>query len=131
MTAVCGMLAWSAILFTFIRFNRGLKAQGIDRRTLPYRAPWQPYLSWYGFVITVIVIIFSGFTAFMHHFDASSFITTYFGIPFFAVLLFGYKFWHKSKVIAPKDMDFVTGHSRDIFEPEREPGFWGWIKANI
>lgn len=132
MTAVCGMIAWSVILYTCIRFNHGMRAQGIDRSTLPYRAPWQPFLSYYGFVITIIVIIFSGFTAFMHHFDTSAFITTYFGIPFFFVLLVGYKVVHKSKVVKCVDMDFVTGHSRDIAdEPPREPGVWGWVKANI
>jgi amino acid transporter len=132
MTAVCGMISWSAILYTSIRFNRGLRAQGIDRSTLPYRAPLQPFLSYYGFVVSIIVIIFSGFTAFMHHFDTSSFITTYFGIPFFLVLLLGYKFFHRTRMIRTDEMDFVTGHSRDIDEEkEREPGVWGWIKANI
>lgn len=27
-----------------------MKAQGIDRATLPYRAPLQPYASYYGLV---------------------------------------------------------------------------------
>ena len=50
----------------------------------------------------------------VHTFNTSSFVTTYFPIPFFAVLFFGYKFWHKSKIINYEDLDFVTGCSIDI-----------------
>lgn len=46
MTAMCGMISWTGILWTSIRWNKGLKAQGIDRKTLPYMAPLQPYLSY-------------------------------------------------------------------------------------
>lgn len=49
MTAMCGMISWTGILWTSIRWNKGLKAQGIDRKTLPYMAPLQPYLSYCSF----------------------------------------------------------------------------------
>ncbi|BEI86723.1 hypothetical protein CcaverHIS002_0700690 [Cutaneotrichosporon cavernicola] len=125
MCAVCGMLSWSVILLTSLRWHRGLKARGIDRSTLPYRAPLQPYLSYYGLGVSIIVIVFSGFTAFIHKFDTSAFITTYFGIPFFAVLLLGYKFWHKSGLVRYEDMDFTTGFSGtdDMDGDERK----GWL----
>lgn len=133
MCAVCGMLTWTVILYTSIRFNKGLKRQGIDRATLPYRAPLQPYLSWYGLIVSVVVIVFSGFSNFIHKFNTSGFITTYFGIPFFFVLLVAYKLWHRSKQVPFKDMDFKTGFSLDIPEDPRdeESGVWGWIKTNI
>lgn len=50
MTAMCGMISWTGILWTSIRWNKGLKAQGIDRKTLPYKAPFQPYLSYCEFI---------------------------------------------------------------------------------
>lgn len=46
MTAICGMISWCGILWTSVRWHKGLKAQGIDRSTLAYRAPLQPYLSY-------------------------------------------------------------------------------------
>lgn len=49
-------------------------------------------------------------------FDASTFVTTYFPIPFFAVLFFGYKFWNKSKMVDYANMDFVTGSSIEVTE---------------
>ncbi|OJJ46426.1 hypothetical protein ASPZODRAFT_142245 [Penicilliopsis zonata CBS 506.65] len=111
MTSICGMISWTGILWTSIRWHKGLKVHGIDRATLPYRAPLQPYLSYYGMVVCILVMIFGGFGAFIHTFDVSSFITTYFPIPFFAVLLFGYKLWHKSTIVPYTDQDFVTGSS--------------------
>lgn len=49
-------------------------------------------------------------------FDVSTFITTYFPIPLFAVLFFGYKFWNRSKMVAYTEMDFVSGSSAVITE---------------
>lgn len=49
-------------------------------------------------------------------FDISSFITTYFPIPFLFVLLFGYKFLKGSKVVNLMDMDFVSDPSSDIVD---------------
>lgn len=133
MTAICGMISWFCILWTYTRWHAGLKKQGIDRTTLPYLAPLQPYLSYYGMSVTVMVMIFGGFTAFgetqllfpctltrltlsilVPKFDVSSFITTYFPIPFFAVLFFGYKLFKKSKMVAFEDMDFTTGSSMEM-----------------
>ncbi|OAL28711.1 hypothetical protein AYO22_02576 [Fonsecaea multimorphosa] len=114
MTAICGIISWSGILWTSIRWHKGLKVNGFDRKSLPYRAPLQPYLSYYGLAVCVIVLIFGGFGSFIHKFDTSSFITTYFPIPFFAVLLFGYKFFQRSEMVKYEDFDLVTGASEDV-----------------
>lgn len=152
---MCGMISWTGILWTSIRWNKGLKAQGIDRKTLPYMAPLQPYLSycksiesylWWKTLIAVAIqmeyqsvswsshLVASVLSVSLHDvkplcillinlkvptFDASSFVTTYFPIPFFAALFFGYKFWTKSKMINYADMDFVTGSSIEVTEKVR------------
>ncbi len=79
MTAICGMISWTGILWTSIRWHKGLKVHGIDRNTLAYKAPFQPYLSYCecldltintlltssdGISVCVMVIIFGGFTSF-------------------------------------------------------------------
>ncbi|KAF3011682.1 hypothetical protein E8E14_007468 [Neopestalotiopsis sp. 37M] len=131
MTAICGMISWSCIFVTALRWQKGLKAQGIDRNTLAYKAPFQPYLSYYGLFMCVIVLIFGGFTAFLGTFDTSSFITTYFPIPFFVVLFFGYKFVKKSKFIDPMDMDFKTGSSANLPTEPPKKGFMARLADNI
>ncbi|KAF2003886.1 putative arginine permease [Amniculicola lignicola CBS 123094] len=131
MTAICGMISWSCILWTYTRWYKGLRVQGVDRSTLPYRAPFQPYLSYYGISVAVLVLIFGGFTAFMPKFNTSSFITTYFPIPFFGVLFIGYKLWTKSEMVPYEQMDFVTGSSADMYCEPKPEGLWKKIKDNI
>ncbi|TYJ56100.1 hypothetical protein B9479_003210 [Cryptococcus floricola] len=132
MTAYCGIISWSCVLFTGIRWRKGLQLHSIDRASLPYKAPLQPYLSYYGFTICIIVLIFGGFANFIEGFNTSGFITTYFPVPFFLVLLFGYKIINKTKMVKFEDMDFYTGSSADIPTDETAPSnLWEKLKANI
>ena len=64
-------------------------------------------------------------------FDVSSFITTYFPIPFFAVLFFGYKFYAKSKIVKYEEMDFQTGSSADMVNETDPKSEWKKLTENI
>lgn len=44
----------------FSRFMKALKAQGISRDSLPYKAPFQPYGSWFALIATGIITLFKG-----------------------------------------------------------------------
>jgi amino acid transporter len=59
MTAVAGLMTWFGISFTYIRFYQGLKAQSIDRTTLPFSSKLQPYAAWYGMISCLVVCIVS------------------------------------------------------------------------
>lgn len=59
------LLNFSALCVSYLCFYRALKAQGIDRKTLPYR-PWgQPYLAIYGLVGTFVMVFVGGYTVFL------------------------------------------------------------------
>lgn len=81
---ICGALSWISILSSHIAMMRGMKAQGISRDTLPYKAPFQPYLSYFALAFTCLLTFFKGFDSFIHSpglpppnnkFDYKSFIT--------------------------------------------------------
>jgi amino acid permease len=55
MTAVAGLLTWFGISFTYTRFYAGMKAQGIDRKTLPFASPLQPFAAWYALVCCLVI----------------------------------------------------------------------------
>lgn len=55
MTAIAGLMTWFGICYTYIRFYAGMKVQGIDRKTLPFSSPLQPYAAWYGAIGTFVV----------------------------------------------------------------------------
>lgn len=39
--SITGLIAWATITFTFIRYYKACKIQGVDRESLPFRAPFQ------------------------------------------------------------------------------------------
>ncbi|KAH8658092.1 amino acid permease/ SLC12A domain-containing protein [Xylariales sp. PMI_506] len=100
LVSVAALVNWSVILFTYLRFQYGCKAQGIDRSELPWAAPFQPYLSWFSLFMFLLLLLTSGYTTFIHgHWDTETFVSSYIDIPIILVLYFGYKFATKSKLI--------------------------------
>ena len=65
-SAVSGMLTWLGICFIYTRFYAGMKAQNIDRSTLPFASPLQPYAAWYGMVWCALVCLVSHAIAPIH-----------------------------------------------------------------
>jgi len=118
LVSTAGALTWLTIVFSHIRFMKALKAHGISRDSLPYKAPFQPYGSYFAFVATAIITFFKGFDAFIP-FTTDSFVTNYIGLPIFFFLWLGYKLWYKTKVIPPHEVDLVTG-IREIDEEEEK-----------
>jgi len=55
LTAIAGLMTWFGISVTYIRFYKGMRAQGIDRRTLPYWTRLQPYAAWWGICSTLTI----------------------------------------------------------------------------
>jgi len=108
LSTVGGFFSWGSINLTYLFFYRGMKAQGIDRKQMEYWNPLQPYLSIWGVVWCIILILINGFEVFWS-FNTSDFFTAYINIPFFAILYFGWKFYKKTKVWKPEQMDFFTG----------------------
>ncbi|KAM0745999.1 hypothetical protein T439DRAFT_384462 [Meredithblackwellia eburnea MCA 4105] len=91
LSSLTGLAAWATILLTYIRFHAGLRHQGFDRNTLPYKAPLQPYASYFALTFIVIVVFFNGYTVFLKDsWNTSTFIVDYITIPLFAML---YVFW--------------------------------------
>ncbi|KAF5093321.1 hypothetical protein D0Z03_002469 [Geotrichum reessii] len=116
--SILGLLTWVCILITHIYFMRALKAQGIDRNTLVYKAPFQPYGSYISLGFCIIIALIKNFTAFLFEFDKTSFITGYIGIPVFLALIFGYKIIMKTKTIRPSEADLFS--LKDVIDREEE-----------
>lgn len=84
LTTVSGLIQWMIICFSHIKFWRAMKAQGIDRSTLIFRAKANdkaPYLAYVCFVFFGVVLLFNGWNTIAGGFDYQGFITAYIGIP--------------------------------------------------
>lgn len=60
------LINFSAMCFTYIRFFKALRAQGISRDSLPYKGPLpQPFAAWYALVATFVMTFVGGYTVFL------------------------------------------------------------------
>ncbi|KAI3548320.1 amino acid permease [Colletotrichum filicis] len=92
------LINFSCMCTAYLGFYRALKAQGISRDTLPYKAWFQPYAAWYGLIGT--------------------FIMTYTMVGIFPVLYLGWKFLKKTKIFKPEEVDLYRNKD-EIDEYER------------
>lgn len=128
LSTVAGLIAWGTLCFCYIRFHRAMKVQGVNRDSLPWRAPWQPYAAWYGFVGSVIITLIAGFPVFLKgNWSTSDFIASYIGIPIFIVPIVVWKLVHKTKFARAHEIDLWSGRLPQGFK-EEEPKpttLWG------
>ncbi|EHA51720.1 hypothetical protein MCOR27_002328 [Pyricularia oryzae] len=108
MVTVFGALNWVAVLVSYICMVRGMKAQGIPRSALPYRNPLLPWGAYIALFITVLIIIFNGFSAFIPKFQVDKFITSYIGVPIYIINVIFWKIKNRTKMVNPHEMDLVT-----------------------
>ena len=100
------------------RFMEALRVQGYTRDDLPYKAPFQPWGSYFALIATGIITFFKGYDTFIP-FKVDTFVTSYIAIPTFCVLFAGYKYCFKTKFISPDQVDLVSG-KREIDEEEEK-----------
>jgi yeast amino acid transporter len=64
LVASAQLWTWMTILASYIGFYHALKAQGVDRDTLVFKSPWQPWLAYFTLGFFFIVFLFNGFAVF-------------------------------------------------------------------
>ncbi|KAL2808251.1 amino acid permease/ SLC12A domain-containing protein [Aspergillus granulosus] len=105
----CGLvLTYTCMVAVFLAWYRALRAQGIDRATLPWAAPLMPYWAILALIIGSAVTLFNGFTVFSP-WSTQGFITSYFAIGFFIVMFALWKIWHKTSFVSPAEADLISG----------------------
>ncbi|WPG99812.1 Hypothetical protein R9X50_00263100 [Acrodontium crateriforme] len=148
-SSVAGFISWTCIGISHIYFMRALAARGQSRDTLPYKAMWQPWFTWYGVGFNILIIITQGFTAFVP-WSTSNFFVAYVSVFLFAALYAGHKFirvtftkslpWVKISVamhtsfVNPIEADLDTGRREvdEMYFHEEKPTtiwgrFWRWL----
>ena len=107
-SSTSALVTWAGINVCHVRFLSILKAQKIDRAILPYRAPLQPYLSWYGLFMNSLIVITVGFTVFIQ-WNTSDFFSCYISLMLWLVLYVGYKLLCRTKVVPLLEADVNIG----------------------
>jgi len=114
LSGMTGFIAWMGIAVSHYRFRRGLIAQGIDLKRLPYRSPFFPYGPILAFALCLVVMlgqnyqgVFNGSASWM------DLLGTYIGIPLFLVIWLGYRIVRKTHLVPLREMKFpgLTGEA--------------------
>ncbi|KAG8219965.1 amino acid permease [Butyriboletus roseoflavus] len=114
MTAVAGLVTWFGICVTYIRFYGGMKAQGIDRKTLPYYTRVQPFAAWYGAISTFIICLFNDWSVFLKgNWNTATFVTSYLPLIMFPILYIGARFYYRTPPVKPGGHGFRERHCAD------------------
>ncbi|KAH9448569.1 hypothetical protein Pst134EA_027878 [Puccinia striiformis f. sp. tritici] len=143
MSAITGLCTWLCILVSYLRFYDGMKYHGINRNNLAYKAPFQPYLSYFGVIMIILVIFFSGFEVFLKgNWSTPNFVTNYITIVGYFLLFAFWKVKKRSKLVRAPQMDLVSGNMKfeamDAYYKEnlaipktRMQKFWNWVCGNL
>ncbi|KAL1608126.1 hypothetical protein SLS60_003065 [Paraconiothyrium brasiliense] len=125
----CQIIDYIVICINFIFFYRACKAQGLDRRTLPYFGRFQPWSAYIPLVFLTCVVTCYGYTTFLPgNFTIDDFFTYYMMLIIDPVLFIGWKLWRKTKFVKASEADLVWDKPLiDAYEDaleEEHVGFW-------
>jgi amino acid transporter len=117
------------ICVTYLFFYRALRAQNMDRRTLPYYGYFQPYSAWIGLIWMTCVVCCYGYSTFLPgKFTVGDFFTYYTMVLAAPVLFFGWKIFKRTKFVKASEADLIWDRPViDAYEAtfnEYSPGFW-------
>lgn len=106
----CQLINFTVLCVVYFFFHRALKAQGIDRDSLPFKGWFQPWLSIIGGTSAFVMIFVTSYEVFLPGaWDVKSFLFLYLMIFIDVAIFVGYKLIKRTKWRNPKEVDLVTG----------------------
>ncbi|VTO83170.1 unnamed protein product [Fusarium graminearum] len=124
-----GIVDYITMNITFIFYYRACKAQGIDRKTMPYFGYFQPYCAWIALILHTIVCYTYGYTS-LAPFNAKNFFSNYTMQIIAPFSYLGWKLIHRTKIVKPEECDLVWERPAiDAYEEramivDPPTGFW-------
>ncbi|KAK4500744.1 hypothetical protein PRZ48_008934 [Zasmidium cellare] len=101
-----GLINYVVMCITYIFFYRACKAQGLDRKTLPYTGWFQPYSAYIAGTWMFVMLCYYGYTCYTP-WDVSNFFSQYTMQLFIPPLYFIWKFVKKTRIVRPHEADLV------------------------
>lgn len=122
-----GIIDYLVMNITFLFYYRACKAQGVDRKTLPYCGRFQPYGTYIAIFVQTLIVIFYGYTAFTP-WSVESFFRNYTMQLLAPILFIGWKLVKRTRPVKASEADLVWERpSIDRYEASfTDPpvGFW-------
>ncbi|KAF2200683.1 general amino acid permease-like protein AGP2 [Delitschia confertaspora ATCC 74209] len=103
-----GLIDFIVMCVTYLCFYNAMKAQGIDRGTLPYRGYFQPYCAWIGLTGLVLVVFCYGYSTFLPGmFTLDSFFSYYTMVGVAPILYIFWKVVKRTRIVPAHEVDLV------------------------
>ncbi|KAH8893576.1 proline permease [Thozetella sp. PMI_491] len=102
------VVSYTMMLVTYVGFYRARTVQGLDPSTLPYQAPFGPWIAYVGIFLGCLALLTMGWNYFVP-FDKNDFVTSYFALAFGFVTYFGWKIMKRTKLVNPAEADLIGG----------------------
>ncbi|GMM29821.1 Ssy1 protein [Martiniozyma asiatica (nom. inval.)] len=126
--ATAGLLVWTCMCLSFIRFFYALKLRpdiySREDENYPYRSPFQPYLAYFGMISAFFLVLASGFVVFLNNdWDSKFFVCNYGSLFLFIACYGGYRLFRRTKVHKLDQIDLDSGRreiDRIIWEDDKE-----------
>lgn len=119
LSGVAGFVTWAGIALSHYRFRLAFKAQNKDFSIIPIRAPYHPFGDLFVMVACCVIALMTGYSYFYPP-DPVGLVGNYAGIILCAIGWAITKWWTKSKMIPPAEIDVDTGVSDQIGKQEEE-----------
>lgn len=104
------LINFGGVCISWLCFRRALRAQGVDPKTLPYRAWFMPYAAWYALGWTMLMAVVGGYPVFLPgRWDVPNFLFSYCMIFVCPLLYVGYKYIVGTSIHKPEEVDLVEG----------------------
>jgi len=122
---------WGCICLAHIRFRSAWKAQGHVKAELPYEAIFGVVGSWYGFLLNILCMIATFYTALYPvggKPDPQAFFQSYLAGPIIVALFIGWKLYSRiwSWYVPAHEMDITSGRRSLELDPDDMPPKKTW-----
>ncbi|OTB13868.1 hypothetical protein K445DRAFT_319743 [Daldinia sp. EC12] len=102
------MINYIVMSLTYIFFYNATKAQGIDRRSLPYYGYFQPYCGYIGLVWMIIIEATFGYSVFLPgKWNVGNFFAFYTMAIVSFCTYFGWKIYRRTRFVSPAQADLI------------------------
>ncbi|KAL4736289.1 amino acid permease/ SLC12A domain-containing protein [Aspergillus similis] len=119
LVAIATLFQWGSIYIAHLRFRTGLRAQGRDLGDLPFKGLLTPFAQYFSLLIVLFIFGCEFYLAcfpFGEKGSAKSFFSTYLAAPLFFFDYGVYKWWFKTRIVKPSEMDFSAAVVFDEME---------------
>lgn len=125
--ATTGLLVWSCMNLSFIRFYHALKLRpdiiSREEENYPYKSPLQPYLAYYGMTMAFVLVLAAGFVVFLNgEWSPIFFISSYGSSFLFLGCYLVFWLFRRTKIHKLDQIDLDSGRreiDRIIWEEEK------------